>query len=191
MGVLAQWKGKRASRGGAGGPKPGKGEVLLKDVKVIDTYGETHRFVLEVYTTSSQSTETENGVPVAPDAPGASWAVLESLNMKEGALGRALGFIGQLLGAEGDAMSDDELLKQLESIARLGDDGRTDPKKGPCSLRGVPYSYETKKKPIKSGANKDKKMDIPRFTLKDVPDSQIQANRKLLDGAGADANVAF
>jgi hypothetical protein len=187
MGVLAQWKGKRASRGGAGGPKPGKGEVLLKDVKVIDTYGETHRFVLEVYTTSSQSIESENGVPVAPDAPGSSWAVLESLNMKEGALGRALGFIAQLLGPDADSMSDDDLLKQLESIARLGEDGRTDPKKGACELRGVPYSYETKKKPIKSGANKDRKMDIPRFTLKDVPDSQIQANRVLLDGKAGES----
>lgn len=186
MSILAQFRKARATGQGSNYVKPGKGEVLIKDMLVKDTYGEAHRFIVEFYTVSSAPVEFDKeGKPVPPNAPGTSWAVQEQLTKVEGAMERAKGMIAVFLGEDGAAMTDDQITDAFADLCRLDAEGHTDPKKGPCPLRGVRLSYETRNKKIQKGTKAGTEIVVPQFKLIDETEAQIAANRKVLDGAGA------
>jgi len=144
---------------------PGRGEVLVSDVKVKDTFKEPYRFILELYTLKSFPVKPD----VEPNAPGSSWCVQEPLTTRSGAMDRAKGLIALMLGKNN--ASDDELTEEFKRICRLDEDGHTVADSGPCPIRGLKLAYDTMDKEIQGGVNRGKIMTLPRFTLiKETPE---------------------
>lgn len=159
--ALDRIKGASASKGG-NYFKPGKGRLVVKEVKESDTY-DGAAFIAEFEVVTSKAIGND-----APNPPGSTVSLVCMLEKFESAAGTAKAFILELFGKDEDEVGDDEFESTYTELVGEGN-----------PARGMVIDYETIEKTAKKTGTK---LTLPRFTFVEQTEEQIAAMRAKLDG---------
>jgi hypothetical protein len=172
--------------------KPGRGVVVVKDVKLFRGTKDPKTFVAEFLVKSSEPTVEGT----SPNAPGTSVSYVQKLtksSFPKVALSNQKKCVLAILGPEAESLpwqKEDGTLKGTlkgEMVELM----RVDPATGYtkpgsiCEARGVEIAYETIAKDVKGET-----MHFPEFTHIPFNAETVKANRALLDKVAAEEESA-